>query len=733
MKTATITVELLSWWHAGSGLGRGGDADALVIRDRDGLPYLPGKTLKGLLRDAVQLAEDHGHLTAKTTETIFGPNDPTTRDPRGQHAEYDATPRDPGQITVTNATLPKDLADWLRAGGEARKAALFEAVTSTALNEDGVVRNKTLRTVEVCPPLALTATLSGPDNGVWFETIKQCVPLIRALGSHRHRGLGRCQVTLPEKPTDANAGTGVPLPPDAVASGCVWLDIKLQSDVIASQSAATTGGHDSLDYLPGSVLLGAAAARLFKQPGFGPEVFLSGKVRFGDGLPLAPDGCLGRPVPLNCFFTKQDGPTGPAINGLTDTRKAEEERVRSKRQAQQLRTGHLTHCGVRFDLEGDYLLKTALDRGKLGRARDRQLFEYETLPAGSRFRTAIHWDAKDPTLTAKVAEIVRVLTGSGVALGRSRRAQFGQVEIKLASHPGDEPQSLDDGVAANEPDAPEHPLHFYLLSDLALARPGGARLIPEANDFGLGPEWRFHPERSFLRTRRWSPWNAFHHTRLTERQVIGRGSVLTFARADQKPATASELEAVRNHLAQGVGEHREEGLGWVQLNPDFVLKLPELKRAPTASVPSPRPNPAPPDAHKLLCEWVSRRQNQRDEQTEALKVGQQWAETWLPWHKKAAKGERLGRSGRSQWNEVRQRAIRARGDVGKLRELLAEQCERGLRRKYWLHDDGHPPLWKALQDALATAQGRSGSFACAAIAAAAETIVRRLQSPEDRP
>jgi hypothetical protein len=143
MKTATLTIELFSWWHAGSGLGRGGDADALVIRDRDGLPYLPGKTLKGLLRDAVQLAEDHGRLPAGTTERMFGANDPTTLDPRGQHADYDPTPREPGQITVTNATLPDDLADWLRAGGEARKAALFDTISSTALNRAGVVEPHT--------------------------------------------------------------------------------------------------------------------------------------------------------------------------------------------------------------------------------------------------------------------------------------------------------------------------------------------------------------------------------------------------------------------------------------------------------------------------------------------------------------------------------------------------------------------------------------------------------------
>ena len=41
-------------WHCGSGLAAGADVDALVIKDSDGLPYIPGKTMKGLLREAAE-------------------------------------------------------------------------------------------------------------------------------------------------------------------------------------------------------------------------------------------------------------------------------------------------------------------------------------------------------------------------------------------------------------------------------------------------------------------------------------------------------------------------------------------------------------------------------------------------------------------------------------------------------------------------------------------------------
>ena len=46
------TIEFFSLWHCGSGLAAGADVDERVIRDKDGLPYVPGRTVKGLLRDA---------------------------------------------------------------------------------------------------------------------------------------------------------------------------------------------------------------------------------------------------------------------------------------------------------------------------------------------------------------------------------------------------------------------------------------------------------------------------------------------------------------------------------------------------------------------------------------------------------------------------------------------------------------------------------------------------------
>ncbi|HBL14417.1 MAG TPA: hypothetical protein DD379_24120, partial [Cyanobacteria bacterium UBA11162] len=54
-KPLKVTIKLESDWHIGSGAGRPGDVDRLVQRDRNGLPYIPGKTLTGIWRDACEL------------------------------------------------------------------------------------------------------------------------------------------------------------------------------------------------------------------------------------------------------------------------------------------------------------------------------------------------------------------------------------------------------------------------------------------------------------------------------------------------------------------------------------------------------------------------------------------------------------------------------------------------------------------------------------------------------
>lgn len=65
------------------------------------------------------------------------------------------------------------------------------------------------------------------------------------------------------------------------------MDVFLEQPLIVTQQAASAGAQLSLDYLPGSLLLGLAASRLYAELSEDDAwtLFHSGMVRFGDGLP----------------------------------------------------------------------------------------------------------------------------------------------------------------------------------------------------------------------------------------------------------------------------------------------------------------------------------------------------------------------------------------------------------------------------------------------------------------
>lgn len=183
-----LDISFLSYWHSGSGTGRGAEMDALVLRDHHGLPYLPGRAVKGLLREGLQSCEDAGLVATGRTCYLLGT---PARD-----GEYDGS--SPGILSVRDACLSAAEHAWLvSAEGCASKDALFDAVASTSLDARGMAADHTLRVIELCVPLKLTARISGPP-GDWSKDMQKACALIRGAGSHRNRGLGRCELRISE-------------------------------------------------------------------------------------------------------------------------------------------------------------------------------------------------------------------------------------------------------------------------------------------------------------------------------------------------------------------------------------------------------------------------------------------------------------------------------------------------------------------------------------------------------
>lgn len=350
--------------------------------------------------------------------------------------------------------------------------------------------------------------------------------------------------------------------------------ITLLDDCVFSARTATVGSHESLDRIPGQALLGAVAARLYhrldRRQAF--EIFHSGRLRFGDGLPF--DGSAqGIPVPLAWHHPKTarvetDGRLdGSQIhNFLHGSEIRAGQRVE---QPKQLRRGYVFPDGRIVRPATDLRLKTAIDPGT-GRAAEGQLFGYESLIAGQRFAALI--EADDDLDDRLFREVADALHGE-VLLGRSRSAEYGRARIENSSIQPPTTGSLDGNRVT-----------LWLVSDLALVDEQGQPTIePRPEYFGLGGGcivW----EKTFLRSRRYSPWNAARAGYDRERLVLNAGGVISFE-VDRPPAT-DDL----GRLAAGVGLYREAGLGRVWVNPPLLTsKHPLFDPVRTGGVEGNRP------------------------------------------------------------------------------------------------------------------------------------------------
>lgn len=192
----SLVIDIRSFWHAGGGRDAGSVLDAVVHRDKVGLPVLPGRHLKGLLRDACQRAEAWGWngFNEGTTASLFGDK---TENPDVPHPQ-------PGGLRFSDGTLPTALADWLSTDdGQALLPGLFTGIYSTAIDQKTkIAKDHSLRGIEVTVPLQLESKIFPiPGKTLppeWEEKIDQLLPLIDAVGGQRSRGLGRANLRREE-------------------------------------------------------------------------------------------------------------------------------------------------------------------------------------------------------------------------------------------------------------------------------------------------------------------------------------------------------------------------------------------------------------------------------------------------------------------------------------------------------------------------------------------------------
>lgn len=197
-----LRIDLLSDTTFSRGDGTAGEVDVEVAHDEFGCPYIPGKTLKGLLRDAwLQMAAAFPE-DAAVAEQVLGPS-------------ADLEPGGSGQLRIDTAMLPPEVLDWIRFAVTRDDSPVHPHAVLAAVTD---VRKQTARDKTTGGPLDSTlrssrvilrgqwflARLSatGFTEAHWRVLARSCLN-VRHAGSGRNRGLGHVRLSLVEDGRDA--------------------------------------------------------------------------------------------------------------------------------------------------------------------------------------------------------------------------------------------------------------------------------------------------------------------------------------------------------------------------------------------------------------------------------------------------------------------------------------------------------------------------------------------------
>lgn len=207
MKEYIIRLEFISPGLPGVGEGWGSIIDTDIVFDSLGLPYFPGRRLKGLLKESARQVFEMLDLSGAT---YF--DDDLINKAFGKPGSIEG-----GEIIFTNLQLPdyKDVSMWCRwaltqyntiLSPDVIINAFTEIRQQTAINEKGIADDNSFRTVRVLKAGTVfegnaCIKYDNSDNDIEDLLALACINL-RRLGTMRNRGFGKVKCALLYKGKD---------------------------------------------------------------------------------------------------------------------------------------------------------------------------------------------------------------------------------------------------------------------------------------------------------------------------------------------------------------------------------------------------------------------------------------------------------------------------------------------------------------------------------------------------
>jgi len=622
-----ISLKMISDWHIGSGSSRG-EIDSEVQRDADGFPYIPAKTLNGILRDGceqVALALDHGDRKGKWhnwVDFLFG-SQPTLTDQERTEIE---TPY-PAVAHIHSAFLSDSLRNALKNKPEVKSAIAF-IKTGVAIDpKTGSAKTDHLRFEEMVRMGAVlksnncTLDFSGYENPsedqdktitddqkkVAFALLIAGTKLIDRIGGKRRRGNGKCEITISDVQRDnwlewlRENHTKISDPPKwekpkpennnyNPKADSNWLSIPLTIKTLSPVviPKRTVGNVvECLDYIPGRYFLGHLHQQLGKFLDIKSAIAQSHLII--TNATIAINDSPSRPTPLCLSGEKLDGGLSQGKGVYNRFQEAEPQKIQLKGE----RGGYISQFegstlpqyeSVKLQVNTHNTIDDNSQRPspETGGA----VYSYQAIPCDITFKAELRLPKsfKD-CLDQQRPNWIEALNDN-LRIGQSKKDQYGLVCLKTG-----QPKPLQSSKAIED----NQPLYVWLLSDVLLR---DQRLKPTTNpeDFkrelekqlDLEPESLKEREDDELlsmmaRSRRTESWQVRWGLPRPSMLGLQAGSCFVYeiTMGTINSEKLAELEA------KGIGERCAEGYGQICFNdPLLKAKLKCKKREDSASPPS---------------------------------------------------------------------------------------------------------------------------------------------------
>lgn len=556
-----ITIQMHSDWHIGTGSGRAKEVDRTVRKDKNGLPILPGRTLKGVLKDSAEvIAGGLGDSWMEWVSHVFGDS------PAEYWEEQKGSPRSPkpGALDIRTAELAGGLQSSLLADSSLIPF-LYTKRPGVAITKEGIAKDDHLRLEERTRgglTLVARASLEGSE-----ESIKKAQALLvgaaawtERLGGKRRRGAGKCTISIEGMTKEAAADILVSDPGKPPGEAAVTTLDSVDSDKISTfRLKLRTKSHlcltrkvegnvvQSYDYIPGSMILGAIGQALGERSvAYWAEVD-QGRVRVSFAMPRL-SGARGLPMPFAIEYPKGGG--RQIRSGFQEKRSADWK---------QARKGFWAKSGETWVWDSP---KTSVishnvieDQHQRPTSKVGGIFTYESIDPGMPYEC----------LVTMPECLLENLTHKTLRIGRSKSVEYGEVAIEAI-------EAVGTATVVEKTDT----VFMQIVSPLLLRdkktgawTPTLQRLLEELKDrLGVEPTVVENERVPMVELRpiEIQTWNVKGRTPRPSAVGLQPGSCLML-KFDQKVEWAKLKEIERN----GLGERLAEGFGEVAFDPSILI------------------------------------------------------------------------------------------------------------------------------------------------------------------